>query len=119
MSSTRGPDQRGSRTVPAPVPPDDSEAWYAPDVCEQDEVHPGVVVTIRRTDSFRYEVREPVLGSRDAEILETIESYFEGANIDRPYTREGAVERMAAGFDPSVTPESIGEPSGELLTMCV
>jgi len=33
-------------TVPPPVPPDDSEAWYAPQVRAQREVHPGVVEPI-------------------------------------------------------------------------
>ncbi len=43
----------GERQVPAPVPPDDPDAWYAPDVCTQDEVHPGVVATIRERPSGR------------------------------------------------------------------
>jgi type IV secretory pathway ATPase VirB11/archaellum biosynthesis ATPase len=92
--------RRQGPTVPAPVPPDDPEAWYAPDVREQDEVYPGVVVTVRHHDGFRYEVREPPLTKRDRATLETVESYFDGANIDRPRTREGAVERMERGFDP-------------------
>jgi type IV secretory pathway ATPase VirB11/archaellum biosynthesis ATPase len=87
-------------TVPAPVPPDDPDAWYAPDVREQDEIHPGVVVTVRQTDGFHYEVREPLLSSSDRDALETIESYFDSANVERPRTREGAVERMDNGFDP-------------------
>nr|WP_277540170.1 type II/IV secretion system ATPase subunit [Halomicroarcula sp. FL173] len=87
-------------TVPAPVPPDDPDAWYAPDVREQDEVYPGVVVTVRQADGFRYEVREPVLSPSDREALATVRSHFDGANIERPRTREGAVERMAGGFDP-------------------
>jgi len=91
---------RGRPEVPAPVPPDDPEAWYAPDVREQDEVHPGVIVTVRHGDGFRYEVREPVLAPSERAALETVESYFDGANIDRPRTREGAVKRMEDGFDP-------------------
>ena len=87
-------------TVPAPVPPDDPDAWYAPDVREQDEIHPGVVVTVRQTDEFRYEVREPLLSPSDRDALETIESYFDSANVERPRTREGAAERMGNGFDP-------------------
>ncbi len=86
--------------MPAPVPPDDGAAWYAPDVREQDEIHPGVVVTVRRADGFRYEVREPPLDARERERLATVEAYFDGANIERPRTREGAVERMERGFDP-------------------
>ncbi|WP_324663303.1 type II/IV secretion system ATPase subunit [Haloarcula sediminis] len=87
-------------TVPAPVPPDDPDAWYAPDVREQSEVYPGVVVTVRQADGFRYEVREPVLSPSDRDALATVESHFDSANIERPRTREGAVERMAGGFDP-------------------
>ncbi|MBV0923884.1 type II/IV secretion system ATPase subunit [Halomicroarcula limicola] len=95
-----GGTQRGVQSVPAPIPPDDSAAWYAPDVREQDEIYPGVVVTVRRTDGFRYEVRGPLLGEAEAETLSAVEAYFEGANIERPRTREGAIERMERGFDP-------------------
>lgn len=87
-------------TVPAPIPPDDAEAWYAPDVHEQDEIHPGVVVTVRQRDGFRYEVREPALAASERAALDKIESYFDGANIQRPRTREGTIKRMADGFDP-------------------
>jgi type IV secretory pathway ATPase VirB11/archaellum biosynthesis ATPase len=87
-------------TVPSPVPPDDPDAWYAPDVREQDEIHPGVVVTVRHHDGFRYEVREPMLTASDRRALETVAAHFDGANIERPQTREGAIERMARGFDP-------------------
>ncbi|WP_254273522.1 type II/IV secretion system ATPase subunit [Haloarcula marina] len=87
-------------TVPAPVPPDDADAWYAPDVREQDEIYPGVVVTIRRDEGFHYGVRTPVLDAAETETLAAVESYFDGANIDRPRTREGAIERMDDGFDP-------------------
>jgi len=95
--------------VPPPLPPDDHEAWYAPGVHAQYEVHPGVVVTIRErpdetTDTggnpFHYEVREPSLTPGDAAALERVEDYFDDAYIERPRTREGAVERMAAGFEP-------------------
>ncbi|MDS0277579.1 type II/IV secretion system ATPase subunit [Halomicroarcula sp. S1AR25-4] len=92
--------QGGTAAVPAPVPPDDADAWYAPGVREQDEIYPGVVVTVRRDDRFQYEVREPVLGPDATEMLTTVKSYFDGANIERPRTREGAVERMDSGFDP-------------------
>jgi type IV secretory pathway ATPase VirB11/archaellum biosynthesis ATPase len=87
-------------TVAAPVPPDDPDAWYAPDVREQNEIHPGVVVTVRHHGGFHYEVREPPITGDDRATLATVESYFDGANIDRPRTREGAVERMEMGFDP-------------------
>jgi len=88
-------------SVPPPLPPDDPEAWYAPDVRAQYEVHPGVVVTIsdHGTD-FAYQVREPPLTERDESALARIESYFADAHLERPRTREGAVERMANGFDP-------------------
>jgi len=86
--------------VPAPTPPDAADAWYAPAVREQDEVYPGVVVTVRREGSgFRYDVRNPVLSASESDALSTVESHFAGANIERPRTREGAVERMSGGFD--------------------
>ena len=87
-------------SVPAPVPPDDPDAWYAPDIREQDEIYPGVVVTVRHDSGFRYEVREPVLTESDRGALETVESHFDGANLERPRTREGAIKRMERGFDP-------------------
>jgi type IV secretory pathway ATPase VirB11/archaellum biosynthesis ATPase len=93
-----GPD--GGR-VPPPLPPDDPEAWYAPDVQSQYEVHPGVVVTVsRQGDEFSYEVREPSLTASDKVSLERVETHFEDANLERPRTREGAVEVMRDGFDP-------------------
>ena len=89
------------QSVPSPVPPDGTDAWYTPAIREQDEIYPGVVVTIRSTDEgFSYEVREPVLGAGEAKALATVEAYFETATRQRPRTREGAVERMAEGFDP-------------------
>jgi len=92
---------RDSGIVPPPLPPDDPEAWYAPDICEQYELHPGVVATIRDCDkAFEYEVREPMLSSSDATALADIKCHFSDANLTRPLTREGTVERMAAGFDP-------------------
>ena len=98
MSGRANPERRP--TVPSPIPPDAPGAWYAPEVREQDEVHPGIVVTVRHGDRFRYEVREPVLTDAGRDALSTVESYFDGANIERPRTREGAVERMERGFDP-------------------
>ncbi|MFC7131820.1 MULTISPECIES: type II/IV secretion system ATPase subunit [Salinibaculum] len=88
-------------TVPPPLPPDDPEAWYAPDVRAQYEVHPGVVVTVsdRGTD-FAYDVREPPLTATDRDALDRVESHFADAHLDRPRTREGAVERMTEGFSP-------------------
>lgn len=85
--------------VPPPLPPDDPEAWYAPNVERQDEIHPGVVVTIasRRT-GFTYSVREPVLTAADPATLDRLERAL-GDDCDvRPRTREGAREAMASGF---------------------
>jgi type IV secretory pathway ATPase VirB11/archaellum biosynthesis ATPase len=94
-------DQDRPPTVPAPLPPDDPEAWYAPMVQDQREVYPGVVVTIsRRGREFAYDVREPVLTAAGRQRLDAVETHFEGADLRRPRTREGAVEVMAAGFDP-------------------
>jgi len=87
--------------VPPPLPPDDPEAWYAPDVQDQYEAYPGVVVTIsRRGAEFAYDVREPVLTDADEEALARVESYFADAHLERPRTREGAVEVIEEGFGP-------------------
>ncbi len=88
--------------VEAPPPPDDPAAWYAPGVCAQYEVHPGVVVTIREGDGegFRYHVREPPLSASDSEALDSVRSHFEDASLGRPLTREGTRERVAEGFEP-------------------
>jgi type IV secretory pathway ATPase VirB11/archaellum biosynthesis ATPase len=86
--------------VPAPTAPDEPEAWYAPAVRAQDEIHPGVVVTVReRADAFEYEVREPGTTAEDEKRLERVATYFEEAHVVRPRTREGTVERMERGFD--------------------
>nr|WP_276303697.1 type II/IV secretion system ATPase subunit [Halomarina sp. PSR21] len=88
-------------SVPPPPPPDAPDAWYAPDVLRQEEVHPGVVVTVRRTgDGFRYSAREPSLSAPGERALERVRAYFSRASATPPLTREGAVERMAAGFGP-------------------
>ncbi len=87
-------------TIPPPLPPDDPEAWYAEDVQSQYEVHPGVVVTItRQVDGFRYDVREPTLTADGEERLDQITTHFSDAHLQRPLTREGAVEVMDGGFD--------------------
>jgi type IV secretory pathway ATPase VirB11/archaellum biosynthesis ATPase len=92
-------EREGAGPVPAPLPPDDPEAWYAPGVVDQREVHPGVVVTIAEADEgFDYRVREPPLSAGDAEARRTLVDYFDDANLPPPRTREGTVERMAAGF---------------------
>jgi type IV secretory pathway ATPase VirB11/archaellum biosynthesis ATPase len=93
----RGRDESGF--VPAPLPPDDPEAWYAPAVVDQREIHPGVVVTLAETSTdFEYRTREPSLAAADADALETLADYFADANVPLPRTREGAAERMREGF---------------------
>ncbi|MFT4946762.1 MAG: type IV secretory pathway ATPase VirB11/archaellum biosynthesis ATPase [Natronomonas sp.] len=89
----------GQQTIPPPLAPDDPEAWYASDVQEQSEVHPGVVVTISRAGTaFRYEVREPALTSGNRRQLDRVIDHFADARLQRPLTREGAVEVMDGGF---------------------
>jgi type IV secretory pathway ATPase VirB11/archaellum biosynthesis ATPase len=88
-------------TVPAPRPPDDGEAWYAPGILAQRTVHQGVVTTVREHDGeLRYEAREPELPAAGERALVRIDDHFEGAELRRPLTREGARELMATGFDP-------------------
>jgi len=87
--------------VPAPRPPDDGEAWYAPGIVAQRTVHPDVVTTVRQRDgALRYETREPELSAAGEDALSRIHEHFEGAELGRPLTREGARELMDAGFDP-------------------
>ena len=88
--------------VPAPIPPDDPEAWYAPDVRAQYESAPGVVATVRERDGgrFGYGVREPPLAPADERALETVRDHFTEGRGRRPLTRAGAVERAEAGFEP-------------------
>ncbi|WP_135852010.1 type II/IV secretion system ATPase subunit [Halorussus salinus] len=94
-------DDPPSGRVPSPKPPDDSDAWYAPEVRSQYELHPGVVATIEETDTgFYYRVREPDLSPAGGDALDAIFDHFADANLARPLTREAAQERMAAGFDP-------------------
>lgn len=91
----------GDAAVPAPVPPDDGDAWYAPDVCAQDEIHPGVVATIRETrEGFAYEVRDPSLTADEENTLDRVHDHFADAGLERPLTREGTIERMERGFEP-------------------
>ena len=95
--------QTGAPTVPAPVPPADPEAWYAPDVREQYEVHPGVVATVsgpRADGMFEYGVREPTLGPAGEAAFARVAERFDGGQHRRPLTRAGTVERAAAGFEP-------------------
>lgn len=86
-------------SVPAPIPPDDPDAWYAPDVRDQYEIHPGVVATIRETDGgFHYHVREPTLTAADEAALERVKDHYTEANLSRPLTREGTIERVEFGI---------------------
>jgi len=89
-------------TVPAPIPPADPDAWYAPDVRAQYESAPGVVATIRslETGGFAYDVREPRLSSADESALDAVRVHFASARGRRPLTRAGAIELAAAGFEP-------------------
>ncbi|QGA83703.1 Type II secretion system protein E [Halomicrobium sp. LC1Hm] len=97
---TEGAERNATPAVPAPVTPDDPDAWYAPDVRDQDEIYPGVVVTVTETGtSFEYDLRDPLLSTADADALATVEEYFADAHVDRPHTREGAIERVEAGLD--------------------
>jgi len=89
-------------TVPPPVPPDDGDAWYAPDVVDQYEVRPGIVATVTATPDadtpFHYRVREPVATETDRAALAAVTDHFADANPTRPRTREGTAERVAAGL---------------------
>jgi len=88
-------------SVPSPAPPASPDAWYAPEVRAQYEVHPGVVTTVRETGAgFAYDVREPSLGADDRAALETVRDHFADVRRRRPLTREGTAERAAAGFGP-------------------
>jgi type IV secretory pathway ATPase VirB11/archaellum biosynthesis ATPase len=85
--------------VPGPVPPDDRDAWYAPDIRAQYAVAPGVVATVTETgDGFRYETREPPLSVSETATSERIATRFADSPIARPRTREGAIDRMEAGL---------------------
>ncbi len=101
LHTTTNADSDAPDAVPPPLPPDDPDAWYAPDVRDQRELHPGVVATIRETDEeFRYDVRTPMLGANDERALVRIREHFATANLRRPLTREGAVECVERGFEP-------------------
>jgi type IV secretory pathway ATPase VirB11/archaellum biosynthesis ATPase len=90
-----------NRAVPAPEPPDSPDAWYAPDVHDQYALGSGVVATVRsEDDEFAYEVREPSLSARAERDLEAVLEHFADAEPRRPRTRQGAAERLRAGFDP-------------------
>ncbi|RLM67535.1 secretion system protein [Halorubrum sp. Atlit-8R] len=96
------PDDDPGGAVPAPVPPDDPEAWYAPDVRAQYEAAPGVVATVRERDGgrFGYDVREPPLSPADERALDRVRDRFSAVGHRRPLTRVGVVERAERGFEP-------------------
>jgi type IV secretory pathway ATPase VirB11/archaellum biosynthesis ATPase len=88
-------------TVPPPEPPDSPDAWYAPDVHDQYALGSGVVATVGTEDGeFVYDVREPGLSARAESDLESVLEHFADAELRRPRTRQGAVERLEAGFGP-------------------
>ncbi|WP_434523007.1 type II/IV secretion system ATPase subunit [Halorubrum sp. AS12] len=95
------PDDDPGGAVPAPVPPDDPEAWYAPDVRAQYEAAPGVVATVRERDGgrFGYDVREPPLSPADGRALDRVRERFSAVRHRRPLTRVGVVERAERGFE--------------------
>ena len=87
-------------TVPAPEPPDSRNAWYAPTVHDQYEIGLGTVATVSDGgDAFVYDVRPPALSAAAEADLGTIRRHFSGAELRRPRTREGVVERVRDGFD--------------------
>ena len=95
-------DDDPSGAVPAPVPPDDPEAWYAPEVRAQYEAAPGVVATVRERDGgrFGYDAREPPLSVADERALDRVRDRFSAVRHRRPLTRVGVVERAERGFEP-------------------
>jgi len=93
--------------VPAPLPPQDGEAWYAPTTLAQYESTPGVVATVSHdaespaeADSFSYDAREPPLSPSEAAALEAVREHFTGTQRRRPLTRQGTLERAESGFSP-------------------
>ncbi|SEO45032.1 hypothetical protein SAMN04487948_102475 [Halogranum amylolyticum] len=85
--------------VPAPLPPDDPDAWYASDVRAQSEVHADVVATIRETQTgFGYEIREPVFGARGEYTWSQRAFAADGVNRSlEPFVRQVEQSRLEAG----------------------
>jgi type IV secretory pathway ATPase VirB11/archaellum biosynthesis ATPase len=99
IGTDSGTDREGR--VPPPLPPDDPDAWYAPDVRAQYEIHPGVVATVREAEAgFGYEVREPGLGTRERAAMSKVRDHFAAVSHRRPLTREGTRERARTGLAP-------------------
>ena len=95
--------------VPAPTPPQDGDAWYAPETLAQYESTPGVVATVSRNGSddsegsaaeFAYDAREPPLAPSERADLDRVREHFAGTQRRRPLTRQGAVERAESGLSP-------------------
>jgi type IV secretory pathway ATPase VirB11/archaellum biosynthesis ATPase len=87
--------------VPEPVPPGRPNAWYAPRVQAQYEVHPGVVATVEESDhGFEYRIREPDLGPAEVDALAAVRDHFSAVQRRRPLTREGTAERARGGLEP-------------------
>jgi hypothetical protein len=95
------PDDSDRVAVPAPVEPGNADAWYAPDVRAQYEVHPGVVVTVADSEyGFEYRIREPELGPAETDALAAVRDHFEAVQRRRPLTREGTAARARQGLEP-------------------
>ncbi|MBP1986346.1 type II/IV secretion system ATPase subunit [Halolamina salifodinae] len=96
--------------APAPTPPQDGDAWYAPETLAQYESAPGVVAAVSRrgsdgdshdrTTEFAYDAREPPLSPSERADLDRVREHFADTQRRRPITRQGAVERAEAGFSP-------------------
>ncbi|MFB6114634.1 MAG: hypothetical protein ABEJ58_11100 [Halodesulfurarchaeum sp.] len=85
--------------VPGPVPPTHRDAWYAPDVSAQYQVHPGVIATIHDDgEGFEYRTREPALSDEERDAFESIREFVGETDQHRPETRDGAIEQMEAGL---------------------
>ena len=97
--------------VPPPLPPDDPEAWYAPDVRAQYELHPGVVATVReREDGFEYDIREPARSPAGERALRRIEAiYVDGGLVLGGVQRRH--EAMVAAED-DLTVENLLDEAG-------
>jgi type IV secretory pathway ATPase VirB11/archaellum biosynthesis ATPase len=93
------PTTGGEHDVPAPVPPDHPDAWYAPDIRAQYQVTPDVVATVRETtDGFAYDLREPALDAAERAVVDRVVDYFADANLEPPRTREAVRDRLHEGF---------------------
>ena len=86
------------RRVSGPAPPDES-GWYAADVRSQYHVGHGIVATVTETDDgYAYATREPLLTATERELRDAVTEQFDEAELSRPRTRAGAVERVEAGL---------------------